>query len=158
MNYNQFSNLSCYEEFEILCTLTGVSKIEVLDHIGFNVKGQYWFFVSNDGIFNWFDLVGNHIEDPGILSSINKTYIPKTCTKVVIPTSVLDIDIYTFACCRSLKTIIMPPNLMTIGFGAFMECESLEEIVFKTQISYEKLHWLRDMACGIPEKCKFKCI
>jgi hypothetical protein len=52
----------------------------------------------------------------------------------------------------------MPPNLMTIGFGAFMECESLEEIVFKTQISYEKLHWLRDMACGIPEKCKFKCI
>jgi hypothetical protein len=155
---NQFKNLSCYEEFEILCTLTGVSKIEVLDHIGFNVKGQYWFFVSNDGIFNWFDLVGNHIEDPGILSSICEPYIPKTCTKVVIPMSVLDIDAYTFACCRSLKTIIMPPNLMTIGFGAFMECESLKEIVFKTQISYEKLHWLRDMACGIPEKCQFKFV
>lgn len=155
---NQFKNLSCYEEFEMRSALTGISKIEVLEHIGFNVKGLFWFFVSNNGIFNWFDLVGTHVEDPGILSSIGEPYIPKTCTKVVIPASVLDIDAYTFAGCRSLKTIIMPPNLMTIGFGAFMECERLEEIIFKTEIPYEKLHRLRDIACGIPEKCQFKFV
>ena len=31
MNYNQFSNLSCYEEFEIQCDLTGISKIDILN-------------------------------------------------------------------------------------------------------------------------------
>ena len=29
-NYNQFSNLSCYEEFEIQVALTGISKVDVL--------------------------------------------------------------------------------------------------------------------------------
>ena len=51
MNYNQFYNLSCYEEFEILCALMSISKIGVLKEIGHQVN-DYYFFVSNDGIFN----------------------------------------------------------------------------------------------------------
>ena len=63
MNYNQFYNLSCYKEFEILCALMGISKIGVLKEIGHQVN-DYYFFVSNDGIFNWFDLDGNRVVDP----------------------------------------------------------------------------------------------
>ena len=49
MNYKQFSNISCYEEFEIQCDLTGISKIDVLKKIGHQTN-DYYFFVSNDGI------------------------------------------------------------------------------------------------------------
>ena len=66
MNYNQFKNISCYEEFEIKSSLTGISKIDILKEIGHQIN-DYYFFVSNDGTFNWFDLEGNHIENPGIL-------------------------------------------------------------------------------------------
>ena len=38
---NQFKNISCYDEFEIQCTLIGISKIEILEHIGIKVYGQY---------------------------------------------------------------------------------------------------------------------
>ena len=30
MNYNQFSNISCYEEFEMKCMLAGISKIDAI--------------------------------------------------------------------------------------------------------------------------------
>ena len=76
MNYNQFSNLSCYEEFEIQCALTGISKLDILKKFG-NRIDNYYFFISNDGIFNWYNLEGNHIEDPGILKEIKEIYIPK---------------------------------------------------------------------------------
>ena len=67
MNYNQFSNLSCYEEFEIQCTLTNISKIDVLKEIGYQVD-NYYCLELNDGNFIWFDLEGNHIEDPNVIS------------------------------------------------------------------------------------------
>jgi hypothetical protein len=132
MNYNQFKNISCYEEFEIRCALTGISKIEVLDHIGFNVKGQYWFFVSNDGIFNWYNLEGNHIEDPEVLKEIKEIYIPKTITKCIIPNSVTRIDKYAFFCCESLKEITIPNNVTSIGKYAFYNCISLTSITIST--------------------------
>ena len=65
----KFKNLSCYEEFEIRSTLTSISKIDVLKEIGHKID-NYYFFVSSDGVFNWFDLKGNHIEDPGILKEL----------------------------------------------------------------------------------------
>ena len=37
MNYNQFKNLSCYEEFEIRCALAGISKVDVLKEIGHKI-------------------------------------------------------------------------------------------------------------------------
>ena len=43
MNYNQFFNLSCYEEFEIQCTLTGISKVDILKEIGHQIKNYYSF-------------------------------------------------------------------------------------------------------------------
>ena len=40
---NQFSNLSCYEEFEILSTLTGISKVDILKEIGHKISTYYVF-------------------------------------------------------------------------------------------------------------------
>jgi hypothetical protein len=59
---NRFSNLSCYREFEMLCDITGISKVDVLKEIGHKIN-DYYFFISKDGVFNWYDLKGNHIEN-----------------------------------------------------------------------------------------------
>jgi hypothetical protein len=80
MNYNQFKNISCYEEFEIRCALTGVSKTDVLKEIGHKID-NYYYFISEDDVFNWFDLDGNHVEDPGILRTYIKNMFQKLCSK-----------------------------------------------------------------------------
>ena len=133
MNYNQFSNLSCYEEFEIQCTLTGISKVDVLKEIG-NQINDYYFFISNDGIFNWFDLNGNYIEDPGILKELRKVYISKNITKCIIPDSVTCIGCEAFAYCKYLKTVYIPDNVTHIDSDAFWQCESLETITIPNNI------------------------
>ena len=92
---NQFSNLSCYEEFEIQSTLAGISKIDVLKEIGHKID-DYYFFIFNDNIFNWFDLNGNHVENPCILKELKNVHIPKTITKCVIPDSVTHIGYGAF--------------------------------------------------------------
>ena len=134
MNYNQFSNLSCYEEFGIQCDLTGISKIDVLKEIGHKIN-DYYFFISNDGIFNWFDLKGNHIEDPGSLKKIKEEYIPKNITKCVIPDSVTSICSWAFSQCKLLTLINIPDNLTSIGYEAFSGCESLEEITIPNNVT-----------------------
>jgi hypothetical protein len=135
MNINQFSNLSCYEEFEIQATLTGISKVDVLKNIGHRI-GNYYFFISNDGIFNWFDLDGNHVKDPCILKNIRCTYIQTktTITKYVIPNSVLIIGYGTFTNCKLLKEIIIPNSVTHIDDFAFLGCESLKEIIIPNSV------------------------
>ena len=130
---NQFSNLSCYEEFEMQATLAGISKIEVLEEIGHQID-DYYFFVSNDGIFNWFDLEGNHIDDPGVLKVLNCNYIPKTVTKCIIPKSVIIIGEWAFSYCTSLKEITIPDNVTSIGYWAFLACTSLKEITIPNSV------------------------
>ena len=134
MNYNQFSNLSCYEEFEIQCALTGISKIDILKEIGHKIS-KYYFFISNDGIFNWFDLKGNHIEDPGVLKKLKEKYIPKTITKCVIPNGVTSIGYRIFWDCNSLKEIVIPNSVTNIGIGAFAYCESLTSITIPNSVT-----------------------
>ena len=133
MNYNQFSNLSCYEEFEIQCTLVGISKINALKEIGHKID-NYYFFVSNDGIFNWFDLKGNHIEDPHVLKILRSEYIPDNITKCIIPNSVTDISYSAFYDCKSLKEITIPNNVIYISDNAFSYCESLTSITIPNNI------------------------
>jgi hypothetical protein len=77
---NQFKNLSCYEEFEILCNLMGISKVDILKEIGHKVD-NYYYFISEDDIINWFDLEGNHIENPGVLRTHIKNMFQKLCSK-----------------------------------------------------------------------------
>ena len=120
---NQFSNLSCYEEFEIQCALVGISKIDILKEIGHKIYYNYYFFISNDGIFNWYDLKGNHIEEPCILKAIEQKYIPKTITKCVIPESVTSIGDSSFYCCELLKEITIPDAVTYIDKSAFAFCE-----------------------------------
>ena len=127
MNYTQFSNLSCYEEFEIQCALMGISKIDILKEIGHQID-NYYFFVSNDGIFNWFDLDGNHIGDPGVLETLVHDYIPYNITKCIIPNSVTSIGYYAFDCCESLKEITIPNSVTSVGRLAFRYCTSLTSI------------------------------
>ena len=131
---NQFSNLSCYEEFEIQCTLTGISKIDILKEIG-NQIDDYYFFISEDGIFNWYDLKGNHIEDPSVLKSICKKYIPKTITKCVIPDSVTSIGKGVFFACKSLKEITIPNSITSIGDDVFWRCKSLTSITIPNSVT-----------------------
>ena len=133
MNYNQFRNISCYEEFEIKSALTGISKIDVLKGIG-NKINDYYFFISNDGIFNWFDLEGNHTENPGILKTIKEKYIPKNITKCIIPDSVTYISDYAFYYCDSLKEITIPNSVTNIGIDVFYNCKLLKEITIPDSV------------------------
>ena len=133
MNYNQFSNLSCYEEFEIQCTLTGISKIDILKEIGHQID-NYYFFVSNDGIFNWFDLEGNHVEYPGVLKVIKEKYIPKNITKCVIPDNVKCIGYSAFQECKSLSSITIPDSVTSISGYSFAYCKSLESITIPDSV------------------------
>ena len=134
MKYNQFSNLSCYEEFEIQCALTGISKLDILKKFG-NRIDNYYFFISHDGIFNWYDLEGNHIKDPGVLKEIKENHIPKNITKCVIPDSVTSICNYSFYDCESLISITIPNSVTSIGYGAFGYCESLKEIIIPDNLT-----------------------
>ena len=131
---NQFKNLSCYEEFEIQSTLTGISKADVLKKIGHQID-NYYFLVSSDGIFNWFDLEGNHVKDPGVLKELKQEHIPETITKCVIPDSVTSIGNWAFSYCDSLKEIIIPDNVTSIGSDAFCYCKSLKEITIPDSVT-----------------------
>ena len=135
MNYNQFSNLSCYEEFEIQCDLIGISKLGILKEIGHKIN-DYYFFISNDGIFNWFDFNGNKIKDPGVLKEIKEEYIPIIITKCIIPDSVTTIGNNAFAFCKSLKEITIPDSVTSIGYVAFYDCKSLKEITIPNNITH----------------------
>jgi hypothetical protein len=132
---NQFSNLSCYEEFEIQSALAGISKINILKEIGHKID-NYYFFVSDDGLFNWYDLEGNHIEDPGVLKTIIGDYIPFVITKCVMPNSVTHIDDNVFAFCTSLNEITIPDGVTSIGDGAFFNCKSLTSITIPDNVTY----------------------
>ena len=131
---NQFKNISCYEEFEIQSALMGISKVDILRNIGHKID-NYYFFVSNDGIFNWFDLKGNHIENPGVLKSIYKTYIPKTLTKCIIPDGVIRINDTTFSKHNSLKEVIIPNSVINIYSCAFANCDSLKEVIIPNSVT-----------------------
>ena len=134
MNYNQFKNLSCYEEFEIQCTLTGISKVDILSVIGRKID-NYYFFILKDGIFNWFDLKGNHVKDPGILKTLKEDHIPSSISKCIIPNSVTCISNDTFLGCESLKEITIPNSVISIGNYAFHYCESLKEIIIPDSVT-----------------------
>ena len=178
MNYNQFSNLSCYEEFEIQCALTGVSKVDALKEIGHKIN-DYYFFISNDGIFNWFDSEGNHVEDPGILKDLEEEHIIRTITKCTIPNSVTYIRHMAFIGCRSLTSINIPDSVISIGneafYGcrsltsitihstvtsigkyAFSWCESLKEIIFKGK-TLDEVKRMKYYPFGIDDKSIIKC-
>ena len=155
MNYKQFSNLSCYEEFEIQCDLRGISKTDVLEIRGEQID-NYYFFISNDGIFNWFDLEGNHIENPGILKTIKEKYIPKTITKCIIPNGVTRISSLAFFCCDSLKEINIPDSVSSIGEKTFFYCDSLKEVIFKGK-TLEEVKRMEYYPFGIKDESIIKC-
>ena len=134
MNYNQFSNLSCYEEFEIQSDLLGISKLGILKEIGHKIN-DYYFFISNDGIFNWFDLKGNHVENPGVLKEIKERHILKNITKCVIPDSVTSICVYSFYNCGSLISITIPNSVTFICAYSFYNCGSLISITIPNSVT-----------------------
>ena len=130
---NQFTNLSCYEEFEIQCDLIGISKLDILKEIGYQID-DYYFFVSNDGFFNWFDLEGNHVEYPGVLKVIKEKYIPKNITKCVIPDNVKCIGYSAFQECKSLSSITIPDSVTSISGYSFAYCKSLDSITIPDSV------------------------
>ena len=132
---NRFENISCYEEFEIQCALTGISKIDVLKVIGHQID-NYYFFVSNDGIFNWYDLEGNYVKEPGVLTTIIYDYIPQAITRCIIPNSVTSIGESAFKYCKSLTSITIPNSITSIDDGAFHKCISLKEITIPNSVTY----------------------
>jgi hypothetical protein len=113
----------------------GISKVDILKEFGHKIN-DYYFFVSEDGIFNWYDLKGNHIEEKAILKTIFCDYIPKNITKCVIPDSVTRIGSYTFYKCKSLTSITIPNNVTSIGNSAFSYCELLTSITIPDSITY----------------------
>ena len=154
MNYNQFKNISCYEEFEIKSSLAGISKIDILKEIGHKID-DYYFFVSNDGIFNWYDLEGNHIENPCMLKELKIKHIPQNITKCIIPDSVTSIGNGVFSFCESLKSITIPDSITSIGEEAFSHCKSLKEVIFKGKI-LEEVKQMKNYPFGIADESAIK--
>ena len=178
MDYNKFRDISCYEEFEIQCDLTGISKLDVLKEIGHQIN-NYYLFIPNDGIFNWYDLEGNHIENPCMLKELKIKHIPQNITKCIIPDSITsigngvfsfceslesitipdsikNIGYYAFYKCNSLKEIIIPNNVTSIGEKAFCYCDSLEEVIFKGKI-LEEVKQMKNYPFGIDDNSIIKC-
>ena len=172
-----FFNLYCYEEFEIQCDLAGISKVDVLKEIGHKID-DYYFFISDDGIFNWFDLNGNHVENPGILKELKWKHIPigitkciipdnvtsisdrafKNCnslTSITIPNSVTNIGAEAFCFCNSLTSITIPDSVTYIGKGAFFACKSLKEVVFERK-TLDEVKQMRNYPFEIEDKNVFK--
>ena len=139
MNYNNFYNLSCYEEFEMQTTLVGISKIDILKIIGHRIH-DYYFFISEDGIFNWFDLEGNHVENPRVLLSLSEEYVPKNITKCIIPDNVKCISTFAFSWCVDLTSITIPDSVTSINDGAFSTCQKLTSITIPSNVSYIGYH------------------
>ena len=131
---NQFIDLSCYEEFEIQATLAGISKIDILREIGQQID-NYYFFVSNDGIFNWYDLNGNHIEDPCVLKTLLSKHLHENMIKCIVPDSVTNISAYAFSDCISLTSITLPNSLTNIGAWTFYYCVSLKSITIPDSVT-----------------------
>ena len=156
MNYNQFKNLylSCYEEFEIQSTLTGISKIDILKEIGHKID-KYYFFISNDGIFNWFDLKGNHIEDPHVLKKPKEEHIYKSITKCIIPDSVTSISSWAFSYCKSLTSITIPNSVTYICNTTFYGCNALKEVIFKGK-TLEEVKQMNNYPFEIEDENVFK--
>lgn len=127
MKYDKVRDISCYEEFEIQCDLRGISNIDILKEIGHKIN-NYYFFISNDGIFYWFDLKGNHVEDPGVLKEVKAEHIDNSITKCIIPDSVIRIGDEAFSFCKSLMEITIPNSVTSIGNSAFFSCSSLKDI------------------------------
>ena len=174
---NQFSNLSCYEEFEIRSSLMCISKVDVLKEFGCKVS-DYYFFVSNDGVFNWFDLSGNHVENPGILKIIKAAYISATITKcsipnsvthiaynafsfcelltsITIPNNVTSIGAWVFSYCKSLTSITIPDSVISIGNSVFVGCDSLKEVVFKGK-TLDEVKQMKNYPFGIEDESIIK--
>jgi hypothetical protein len=131
---NQFSNLSCYEEFEIQSALMGISKVDALKEIGHKIN-DYYFFISEDGIFNWYDLNGNYVKDPGILKELKNKHIHDNIIKCIIPNSVTSIGNNAFYNCKSLKEITIPNSVTRIGNITFAKCNSLTSIIIPNSVT-----------------------
>ncbi len=178
MNYKQFSNLSCYEEFEIQCTLVGISKIDILKKHAHKID-NYYFFIFGDDIFNWYDLEGNYVKDPGLLKEITEEHIPLSISKCIIPDSVISIgygafcyctylkkvdipdnviriDSDAFWHCESLETITIPDSVTTIGVGVFYSCTALKEVIFKGK-TLDEVKRMKYYPFGIDDKSIIKC-
>ena len=154
--YKQFSNLSCYEEFEIRSALTGISKIDILKRIGHKSNNNYYFFISEDGIFNWFDLEGNHIETPSAFTYITECHIPKNIFKCIIPNNIKAIFNEAFFKCRSLTTVYIPNTLTYIGYYAFFMCDALKEVIFKGK-TLDEVKQMDNYPWGIKDESIIKC-
>ena len=101
----------------------GISKVDILKEIGHQID-NYYFFVSSDGIFNWFDLNGNYVKDPSILKELEEDYIPSNIIKCIIPDSVTNIGYYAFYNCKSLKEVIFKGKILE-------EIEQMENYPFR---------------------------
>ena len=154
---NQFKKhlLSCYEEFEIQCDLAGISKVDVLKAIGHRID-NYYFFISKDGIFNWYDLKGNHAENPGILKTIVCDYIPFAITKCVIPNSVIRIGEWAFSFYNSFISITIPDSVARIEYDTFLKCKLLKEVIFKGK-TLEEVKRMKNYPFGIVDESIIKC-
>lgn len=53
----------------------------------------------------------------------------KVCTKIIVPSSIVSFDAYTFLDFQNVKEIVLPQNLTSIPGSAFAQCQALETIV-----------------------------
>jgi hypothetical protein len=135
-----------------------VSKIDILKEIGHKIY-RYYVFISNDGIFNWYDLEGNHIENIDLtylIAYLPEYLIPKTISKCIIPVGIKQIADGAFFNCWSLTTVYIPNTVKYIGYYAFSMCDALKEIVFKGK-TLEEVKRMENYPWDIKDESIIKC-
>ena len=58
----------------------------------------------------------------------------KEITSIDIPSSITNIDQYTFFGCSSLTSVTIPSSVVEIEYGAFQRCSSMEKIVIPSSV------------------------
>ena len=101
-------------------------------------------FTIENGVLINCTIQSGVVQIPNTVTKIGeRAFESSEIIKVVIPSSVTEIDTDAFYNCRSLESVVIPDNVTEIGERAFIYCRSLKSITIPsgvTQISPNMFH------------------
>lgn len=79
-------------------------------------------------------IIPSHYHDKPIKNIANYAFKECKCTKVIIPDTVVSIEMHAFSSCNNLIEICLSNNLISIGEEAFSGCVSLQMLIIPNSV------------------------